>query len=252
MRRAWTDEQIDPTVGLTVELREKVRGADEFVSIWDHQDAAMWAGLRFEMSALKTSNVEFRNSFSFWLDAAPMEARSAEALPDEPEQWQFEPKWDGFRCLVFEDGGTVELRGKSGKSLSRYFPEVMATLVDVPFERFVVDGELVVELNGRFTFDALQARLHPAESRIHRLSLDTPARLILFDMLIGPDGSSVRALPLTERRHALEGFGEKAAIAGKLIVTPARVIAPKQHNGLKILIATEETGLSPRGSTEST
>jgi ATP-dependent DNA ligase len=149
-----------------------------------------------------------------------MEARSAESLPDEPGTWQFEPKWDGFRCLAFKDDSAVQLKGKSGTSLSRFFPEVVTTLLDVPFERFVVDGELVIELNGRITFGALQARLHPAVSRIHRLSQETPARLILFDMLVGPDGSRLAALPLTERRSALEAFGEKASIAGKLIVTP--------------------------------
>jgi ATP-dependent DNA ligase len=172
------------------------------------------------MSARRTTGVEFPDLFSLRLGAAPMEARSAEALPNEPGEWQFEPKWDGFRCLAFKEAGAVELKGKSGTSLSRFFPEVAATLLDVPFERFVVDGELVIELNGRITFDALQARLQPAASRIRRLSLETPARLILFDMLMGPDGSPVAALPLTERRSALEAFGEKAAIAGKLIVTP--------------------------------
>jgi ATP-dependent DNA ligase len=172
------------------------------------------------MSARRTTGVEFPDLFSLRLRAAPMEARSAEALPNEPGEWQFEPKWDGFRCLAFKEAGAVELKGKSGTSLSRFFPEVAATLLHVPFERFVVDGELVIELNGRITFDALQARLHPAASRIRRLSLETPARLILFDMLMGPDGSPVAALPLTERRSALEAFGEKAAIAGKLIVTP--------------------------------
>jgi ATP-dependent DNA ligase len=172
------------------------------------------------MSSRRTTGVEFPDLSSLRLGAAPMEARSAEALPNEPGEWQFEPKWDGFRCLAFKEGGAVELKGKSGTSLSWFFPEVVATLLDVPFERFVVDGELVIELNGRITFDALQARLHPAASRIHRLSQETPARLILFDMLMGPDGSSVGALPLTERRSALEAFGEKAAIAGKLIVTP--------------------------------
>ncbi len=154
------------------------------------------------------------------LDTMPMEAKSAETLPDEPGRWQFEPKWDGFRCLAFKEGGAVELRGKSGRSLSRFFPEVVATLLEAPFKRFVVDGELVIELKGRLTFDALQARLHPAVSRVRRLSTETPARLILFDMLVGPDGSTVAALPLAERRSALEDFGQKAAIAGKLIVTP--------------------------------
>jgi ATP-dependent DNA ligase len=172
------------------------------------------------MSARKTPGAEVPDLFSLRLGAAPMEATSAEALPNEPGEWQFEPKWDGFRCLAFKEGGAVELKGKSGTSLSRFFPEVVATLLDVPFERFAVDGELVIELNGRITFDALQARLHPAASRIRRLSLETPARLILFDMLMGPDGLPVWALPLTERRSALESFGEKAAIAGKLIVTP--------------------------------
>ena len=167
------------------------------------------------MSARRTDGVDSSSR-----PPAPMEAKSAESLPNEPGKWQFEPKWDGFRCLAFKDGGAVELRGKSGTSLGRFFPEVLATLLDLPFERFVVDGELVIELNGRLTFDALQARLHPAASRIRRLSQETPARLILFDMLVGPDGSPVEALPLTERRSALEAFGEKAAIAGKLIVTP--------------------------------
>ena len=97
---------------------------------------------------------------------------------------------------------------------------MVATLQDVPVERFVVDGELVIELNGRITFDALQARLHPAASRIRRLSQETPARLILFDMLVDADGSQLGGLPLTERRIALEAFAEKASIAGKLIVTP--------------------------------
>jgi ATP-dependent DNA ligase len=172
------------------------------------------------MSARKIPGVEAFDFFSLWRGAAPMEARLAEALPNEPDEWQFEPKWDGFRCLAFRQGDAVELKGKSGTSLSRFFPEVVATLLEVPFERFVVDGELVIELNGRIMFDALQARLHPAASRIRRLSVETPARLILFDMLVGPDGSPVGALPLTERRGALERFGEKAAVAGKLIVTP--------------------------------
>ena len=122
------------------------------------------------MSARRTLRVELPDLHSLRQGAAPMEARSAESLPNEPGEWQFEPKWDGFRCLAFKEGGAVELKGKSGTSLSRFFPEVVATLQDAPFERFVVDGELVVELNGRITFDALQARLHPAASRIRRLS----------------------------------------------------------------------------------
>ena len=116
------------------------------------------------MSAPSKPGVHLPDLFRFPLDAAPMEARSAEALPDEPGRWQFEPKLDGFRCMAFKEGGGLELRGKSGKSLRRFFPEVVATLLETPFERFVVDGELVVELHGRLTFDALQARLHPARA----------------------------------------------------------------------------------------
>jgi ATP-dependent DNA ligase len=172
------------------------------------------------MSARKTPGADAHDLFSALLGAAPMEAKSAEALPTEPGEWQFEPKWDGFRCLAFKQGGVVELKGKSGASLARFFPEVVAALLTVPVERFVVDGELVIELNGRMAFDALQARLHPAASRIRRLASETPARLILFDMLMGPDGAPLGALPLTQRRKALESFGEQAGIAGKLIVTP--------------------------------
>jgi ATP-dependent DNA ligase len=172
------------------------------------------------MSARKTTGVEARDLFSALLGAAPMEAKSADSLPTEPDEWQFEPKWDGFRCLAFKQDGAVELKGKSGTSLARFFPEVVATLLEVPFEQFVLDGELVIELNGRMTFDALQARLHPAPSRIRRLSLETPARLIAFDMLMAPDGSPVGTLPLAERRKALESFGGKAGNAGQLIVTP--------------------------------
>lgn len=172
------------------------------------------------MNSRQTTRGDTAGPFALPLETMPMEAKSAEALPDEPGRWQFEPKWDGFRCLAFKEGGAVELMGKSGKSLSRFFPEVVATLLETPFKRFVVDGELVIELDGRLTFDALQARLHPAPSRIRRLSIETPARLILFDMLLGPDGSVTAGLPLAERRQALEIFGQKAAIAGKLIVTP--------------------------------
>jgi ATP-dependent DNA ligase len=209
------DGRLEPRQPARVERHRRARAQERA------NQSQAWLKTKFEMSARMAHGVEFGDSFSFRLDAAPMEARSAEALPDEPGQWQFEPKWDGFRCLAFKDGKTVELRGKSGKSLGRYFPEILATLLDAPFERFVVDGELVIELNGRLTFEALQARLHPAESRIRRLSEETPARLILFDMLMGPDGSPVGALPLTERRTALEVFGKTAAIAGKLIVTPS-------------------------------
>jgi ATP-dependent DNA ligase len=159
------------------------------------------------------------NTFELPLDTAPMEARTAEALPDDGA-WQFEPKWDGFRCLAFKAGAAVELRAKSGKPLGRYFPEVVALLRDLRFDCFVVDGELVIEIDGRLSFDSLQMRLHPAASRIWKLSIETPARLVLFDMLAAPDGKRLMELSLKRRRSALDAFGKKAAVPGQLIISP--------------------------------
>lgn len=144
-------------------------------------------------------------SFGLPLDTEPMEANSADALPDDSSQWQYEPKWDGFRCLAFKAGDEVELRAKSGKPLGRYFPEVVAMLRDLNAQEFVVDGEIVIEVEGSLSFDALQMRLHPAESRIRKLSAETPAKLILFDMLASADASLIDQ-PLSARRAALEAL----------------------------------------------
>ena len=135
----------------------------------------------------------------------PMEARSVDALP-AGDGWQFEPKWDGFRCLAYKAGGDVQLRAKSGKPLGRYFPEMVAALRDLTPPCFVLDGELVIPSGDTLSFDALQMRLHPAESRIRKLSAETPARLVLFDILLSPEGRDLRPLSLTERRAALEAF----------------------------------------------
>lgn len=126
----------------------------------------------------------------------------------------YEPKWDGFRCLAFRDGERIELAAKSGKPLARYFPEVVAMLRAVSAHRFLVDGELVIEVGGELSFEALQMRLHPAESRIRKLAAESPARLILFDMLADPAGNDLVGLPLAERRAALEAFVEKAGHPG--------------------------------------
>ncbi len=139
------------------------------------------------------------------LDFAPMEAKLADDLPVDPG-WRFEPKWDGFRCLAFRAGGEVELRAKSGKPLDRYFPDMVAALKALPVERFVVDGELTISVNGELSFDALQMRLHPAESRVRKLAAATPATLVLFDCLADAKGHSLAAAPLTERRAALEAL----------------------------------------------
>jgi ATP-dependent DNA ligase len=134
-----------------------------------------------------------------------MEAKLVDALPEEPG-WRYEPKWDGFRCLVFRDGGSVELQSKSGKPLGRYFPEMMAAVLKLKGDRFVLDGELIIPIGDVLSFDALQMRLHPAESRIRKLAAQTPAQLMLFDCLVGPDGESLLGRPLAARREALERF----------------------------------------------
>jgi ATP-dependent DNA ligase len=138
------------------------------------------------------------------LDTPPMEARLAGEIP-EGRGWQFEPKWDGFRCLAFRDGGAVELMSKSGKPLGRYFPEIGKALLALAEQRFVLDGELVLPLGGVLSFAALQLRLHPAASRIAKLSHETPAQLMLFDCLqMGKEVMLDR--PLGDRREALERF----------------------------------------------
>jgi hypothetical protein len=167
-------------------------------------------------------NAEAKSDFGFPLplDTPPIEARSSEELPDSDGPWQYEPKWDGFRCLAFKSGHMVDLRAKSGKPLGRYFPEVTALLREVAAPQFVVDGELVMELNGRLAFDALQMRLHPAESRIRKLAAATPARLMLFDMLVAPEGTVLLDMTLRDRRKILETFMKKAAVPKRLLLSP--------------------------------
>jgi ATP-dependent DNA ligase len=161
------------------------------------------------------------DQFDLPLATEPMEAKSAERLPADAATWQYEPKWDGFRCLAFKSGTAVELRAKSGKPLGRYFPEVVAMLRDLAADRFVLDGELVIEIEGRLAFDALEMRLHPAESRVRKLSKATPARFVVFDMLASPDGSIVIDRPLKERRRLLTAFMAKAKIRDRLMISPA-------------------------------
>lgn len=140
----------------------------------------------------------------------PMEAKSVDSLP-EGDGWQYEPKWDGFRCIVFRDGERIELQSKSGKPLGRYFPEMVAAVEALKAPRLALDGELIIPIDGILSFDALQMRLHPAESRIRKLSAQTPAQLMLFDCLADPEGRSLVERPLSERRQALERFFAKEA-----------------------------------------
>ena len=137
-----------------------------------------------------------------------MEALSVDTIP-VGDEWRYEPKWDGFRCLAFRDGAKVELQSKSGRSMSRYFPELTAAISKLKAKKFVLDGEIVVPANGAFSFDALLQRIHPAPSRIRKLAAETPALLIVFDVLVGADGELFTGKPLDRRRHALELFYRK-------------------------------------------
>ncbi|RVD23963.1 MULTISPECIES: ATP-dependent DNA ligase [unclassified Mesorhizobium] len=163
--------------------------------------------------------------FPLTVDTPPMEARTADTLPEGSGIWQYEPKWDGFRCLAFKGRKAVDLRAKSGKPLGRYFPELTALLGEVEARDFVVDGEIIIEIEGRASFDALQMRLHPAESRIRKLSRQTPARIVLFDTLAAPGGKIVLERPLRERRSATEDFVTRAENAALRLSSATTSIA---------------------------
>jgi len=132
-----------------------------------------------------------------------MEAKLEAELPAGPG-WLYEPKWDGFRCLAFKDGTSVDLQGKSGKFLTVYFPEVARAVARIKRKQVALDGELRIAIGGKPAFEALQMRLHPAESRIKRLSEETPASLVIFDTLLDATGAPVHQRPLVERRRVLK------------------------------------------------
>ena len=168
----------------------------------------------------------------------PMEALSVEAIPEGPE-WQYEPKWDGFRCLAFRDGDSVELQSKAGQPLGRYFPEIVEALAGLKAQRFVLDGEIAVPEGQGFSFDALLQRVHPAASRVKRLSQETPAILIAFDLLADEKGRSLVDAVLRERRVELETFATKHfSKTGKLRLSPA---SPKLAEARKWLAKTGAT-----------
>jgi ATP-dependent DNA ligase len=138
----------------------------------------------------------------------PMEAKSVEQLP-VGDNWQYEPKWDGFRCIAFRDHDQVDLQSKSGQPLARYFPEVVEALLKLKAKQFVLDGEIVVPVKGRFSFDDLLMRIHPAASRIKKLAQETPAKLIVFDLLADDRGRAIVDDSLTQRRKKLDAFAKK-------------------------------------------
>jgi ATP-dependent DNA ligase len=139
---------------------------------------------------------------------AAMEAAPATSLPIGP-QWQYEPKWDGFRCLAFRQLKSIDLESKSGKPLTRYFPELAAALSKLSAKRFVLDGEIVIPIAGHLSFDQLLMRIHPSKTRVEKLSRQTPCLFIVFDLLVDPEGKSLVELPLQKRRQKLDQFASK-------------------------------------------
>jgi ATP-dependent DNA ligase len=161
-----------------------------------------------------------------------MEALSVEVIPTG-EEWQYEPKWDGFRCLVFRDGRVVELQSKSGRSLTRYFPELVEDILRLKAQKLVLDGEIVVPADGIFSFDALLQRIHPAQTRVTKLARETPALLIAFDLLLA-GGKSLIAMPLRERRRELDSFTAKYLRSAKRIrLSPATAKLSEAKGWLK-------------------
>ena len=168
----------------------------------------------------------------------PMEALSVDTIP-EGQNWQYEPKWDGFRCLAFRDGGKVELQSKSGQSLTRYFPEIVDALGAVKATRFVLDGEIVVPRDRAFSFDDLLQRIHPAASRVKKLAQETPALFIAFDLLVDENGTVLTGKLLPDRRKRLEAFAKKFLRGHKSIrLSPATVRLADAKKWLKQVGAT--------------
>jgi ATP-dependent DNA ligase len=152
-------------------------------------------------------------------DYPVMEANTAAEIPTG-ENWQYEPKWDGFRCLAFRDGDTVELRSKSNQPLARYFPELVAALQALKPNHFVLDGEIAIQINGELSFDDLLMRIHPAESRIRKLAAETPSTYYVFDLLVDDHNRLLTDQPLKERRPLLEHFAERY-FEGSIQLSPA-------------------------------
>jgi len=150
----------------------------------------------------------------------PMEAKTAARIPSGA-QWLYEPKWDGFRCLVFRDGDVVVLQSKAGQPLTRYFPELVDAALGLRAPRFVLDGEIVVVRGRALSFDDLLMRIHPAESRVRRLAAETPARLLVFDLLVDAAGRDLTGLPLRERLERLTAFLKAAGGGGVMEQSPS-------------------------------
>jgi ATP-dependent DNA ligase len=155
-----------------------------------------------------------------------METRSAEEIP-AGDNWQYEPKWDGFRCIAFRDGVDVYLQSKSGQPLARYFPDIVEALKQLPAKKFVIDGELAIPVSGALSFDELQLRLHPAASRVAKLAAAHPAIFIVFDLL-AQDRHRYLDRTLKERRKLLEKFAKQNFKSNKAVRLSPATTDPKQ------------------------
>jgi len=165
----------------------------------------------------------------------PMEAKSVGTIPTGPE-WQYEPKWDGFRCIAFREGPSVELQSKAGQTLTRYFPELVAALLKLKAQKFVLDGEIIVLLGGKLSFDDLLQRIHPAASRVAKLSQQHPAQFVLFDLLVDDRGHSLLQRPFAKRRAALESFTTRyTKTNATFVLSPATSEIPIARGWLKTM-----------------
>ena len=150
----------------------------------------------------------------------PADAKSVSEIP-RGTGWLYEPKWDGFRCLAFRNGKEVLLQSKAGQPLGRYFPELVAALADLPERRFTLDGEIVIFSGGHLSFDDLLLRIHPAESRIRKLSAESPATFMCFDLLVDNKGQGLTYLPLEQRREKLMQLFRRFPAKGTVRLSPS-------------------------------
>ena len=166
----------------------------------------------------------------------PQLAKSSKGLP-EGENWRYEPKFDGFRTIVFKDGDDVHLQSRNGRPMNRYFPDVVELAQELPHDRLVLDGEMTVVVDGIQEFDLLSQRIHPAASRVERLRKETPASLVAFDLLA--EGDEVLCpLPYEERRERL------AAVVAEPVelspMTPDREAAGEWLTGMSEGVVAKE------------
>ncbi len=161
----------------------------------------------------------------------PAEAKSVSEIPSEAG-WLYEPKWDGFRCLAFRDGREIVLQSKAGQPLTRYFPELVEALRELPDNKFVVDGEIIIRGKTGLDFNALLQRIHPAASRIQRLSQETPATLLIFDLLVAGT-KTLTAQPLSARRMSLQEFAARFKDSRQVKLSPATTDMDKAQRWIR-------------------